>query len=141
MIRTGWILGLLVIAACTSCQWAGDTKAARVPFSALKQSLDDVNTRLTSAVQSGSSDQVPSLDKEMNAALDQIQSQSSAMNLMDREHLSINVATARKCLSELDRYASSGDQDLLRAQLQQLGPTISEIDELLDRTDRATRAP
>jgi hypothetical protein len=131
---------ILALASAASCQWAGDSKAVRVPFSDLKQKVDDVNTRLTSAVQSGSADQVPALDKELNAALDQVEGQSSAVNLMDREHLAIDIATARKCITDLDRYAQSGDQDLLRAQLQQLTPTIAEIDELLDRAQRTTTA-
>ena len=46
------VLGALL--AAPSCQWAGDTKAARVSFAALKESVEDVNARLTSAVEEGS---------------------------------------------------------------------------------------
>jgi len=59
---------------------------------------------------------------------------------MDREHLSISVATARRCLTDMDRYAASGDIDLLKAQVQQLAPTVTEIQELLDRAERTTKA-
>jgi hypothetical protein len=140
--RSGWILAALSVAALAapSCQWAGDTKAVHVSFAALKTQVDDVNTRLTSAIQSGESDKVPGLDKELNAAMDAAMSQSSAMNILDREHLSISVATARGCIRDMDRYAQSGDMDLLRAQAQQLAPTIAEIQELLDRADRTTKA-
>ena len=137
-LRTVLLLGALL--ASPSCQWAGDTKAARVSFAALKESVEDVNARLTSAVEEGSGDRIPGLDRELNTVLDAAMNQSSAMNILDREHLSISVATARRCLTAMDRYAQSGDAELLRAQNQQLQPTITEIQELLDRADRTTTA-
>jgi hypothetical protein len=130
----------VALLAAPSCQWAGDTKAVHISFAALKAQVDDVNTRLTSAIQSGESDKILGLDKELNAAMDAAMSQSSAMNILDREHLSISVATARRCITDMDRYAQSGDMDLLRAQAQQLAPTIADIQELLDRAERATKA-
>jgi len=139
-VRAPWLLALLSAALlASSCQWAGDTKAVHVSFAALKSQLDDVNTRLTSAITNGEAERVAGLDKEMNTVLDQAMSQSSAMNIMDREHLSISVATARRCLTDMDRYAQSGDMDLLRAQAQQLAPTVAEIQELLDRAERSTK--
>ena len=131
-------LSLCLLAA--SCQWAGDTKAVKVSFSALKSQIDDVNTRLTSAIQNGEYDRVTGLDKELNTAMDAAMNQASAMNLLDREHLAIAVATARRCITDMDRYAQSGDGDLLKAQQQQLAPTVAEIQELLDRAERTTKA-
>ena len=141
-MRTAWIVAVLLGVSLTagSCQWAGDTKAVKVDFSALKAQVDDVNTRLNNAIQNNESDKVVGLDKEMNAVLDAAMNQASAMNIMDREHLSIAVATARRCLTDMDRYASSGDMDLLKAQAQQLSPTVSEIQALLDRADKTTKA-
>jgi len=105
----------------------------------LKTQLDDVNTRLGNAIQNSETDRVTGLDKEMNTVLDAAMNQASAMNLMDREHLSISVATARRCLTDMDRYAASGDIELLKAQAQQLAPTVGEIQTLLDRADRTTK--
>jgi hypothetical protein len=141
-MRSTWIVLALLAASLTgsSCQWAGDTKAVKVDFAALKTQVDDVNTRLTTAIENNEPDRVLSLDKEMNAALDTAMNQASAMNIMDREHLSIAVATARRCLTDMDRYATSGDMDLIRAQAQQLKPTVTEIEELLDRAERTTKA-
>jgi hypothetical protein len=137
----GWVAGLILAAiAIPSCQWAGDASARKASFAAIRKQVDDVNTRLTSAVSNGEADRVPGLDREMNTALDTALKQSSAMNLLDREHLSIAVATARRCMTDMDRYATSGDMELLRAQAQQLAPTISEIQELLDRAERSTTA-
>ena len=131
---------LALTLAVSSCQWAGDTKAVKADFAVLKKQVDDVNTRLTTAIQNNEADRVASLDKEMNAVLDAAMNQASAMNIMDREHLSIAVATARRCLTDMDRYSASGDMDLIRAQAQQLAPTVTEIEDLLDRAERTTKA-
>lgn len=131
---------LALTLAVSSCQWAGDTKAVKADFAVLKKQVDDVNTRLTAAIQNNEADRVASLDKEMNAVLDAAMNQASAMNIMDREHLSIAVATARRCLTDMDRYSASGDMDLIRAQAQQLAPTVTEIEDLLDRAERTTKA-
>ena len=127
-LRQGCRYALLLAAllGAPSCQWAGDTGAAKASFAVIRQQIDDVSARITSAVQNGEADRIPALDRDMNAALDAARNQSSAMNLLDREHLNINV----------DRYAQSGDNDLLRAQAAQLAPTVSEIRVLLDRADR-----
>lgn len=141
-MRSTWIAVALLAMSLTSssCQWAGDTKAVKVDFAALKAQVGDVNTRLTSAIQNNEADKVAGLDKEMNAVLDAAMNQASAMNIMDREHLSIAVATARRCLTDMDRYSASGDMDLIRAQAQQLAPTVTEIQDLLDRAERTTKA-
>ncbi len=140
--RGAWLHAALLAAllGAPSCQWAGDKNAVRVSFAAVRQQVDDVNSRLVSAVQSGEADRIAGLDKEMNLALDTATNQSSAMNILDREHLSINVATARHCMADMDRYAQSGDMDLVRAQAAQLAPTINEVRVLLDRAERTTTA-
>jgi len=137
-LRQGCRYALLLAAllGAPSCQWADDTGAAKASFAVIRQQIDDVSARISSAVQNGEADRIPALDRDMNAALDAARNQSSAMNLLDREHLNINVATAKQCLSGMDRYAQSGDNDLLRAQAAQLAPTVSEIRVLLDRADR-----
>ncbi|HZI89812.1 MAG TPA: hypothetical protein VFD83_05105 [Candidatus Polarisedimenticolia bacterium] len=140
MRSIGALLLFAALVCVASCQWAGDTKAVKVSFAAIRTQVDDVNTRLTNAIQNNEPDRVQALDKELNTALDTAMNQASAMNLMDREHLSIAVATARRCLTDMDRYAASGDVELLRAQAQQLQPTVTEIQELLDRAERTTKA-
>jgi hypothetical protein len=141
-MRSTWIAAALIAGSliASSCQWAGDAKAVKVDFAALKAQIVDVNTRLSSAIQNNEADKVAGLDKEMNAVLDAAMNQASAMNIMDREHLSIAVATARRCLTDMDRYSASGDMDLIRAQVQQLAPTVTEIQDLLDRAERTTKA-
>ena len=131
---------LVVPAVLPSCQWAGDTTAVHASFIVLKQQVQDVSSRLFSAIDSGENDRVAGLVKELNVSLDTAMKQSSAMNILDREHLAISVATARRCLADMDRFAQSGDSDLVRNQAQQLKPTVDEIVELLDRAQRTTTA-
>jgi hypothetical protein len=136
------LAGFLIAAlfGLSSCQWAGDTKAVRVPFADLSRQVEEARSSLESAVNDGSMDRVPALTRTLSAELDAASAQSSAINLLDREHLAINVATARRCLSEMDRFAQSGDLEDLRAQFQQLQPTVAEIRELLDRAEKTTTA-
>ena len=91
-LRQGCRYALLLAAllGAPSCQWAGDTGAAKASFAVIRQQIDDVSARITSAVQNGEADRIPALDRDMNAALDAARNQSSAMNLLDREHLNIN---------------------------------------------------
>ena len=138
--RWGYAVLFAVLLAAPSCQWAGDQGAAKASFAVIRQQIDDVNSRITTAIQNGEADRITALDRDMNAALDAARNQSSAMNLLDREHLNINMATAKRCLTDMDRYAQSGDVDLLRAQAAQLNPTINEIRVLLDRADRIATA-
>ncbi len=100
-MRATWLwIALGTVLMTASCQWAGDTKAVKVSFAALKTQLEDVNTRLTNAIQNNETDRVTGLDKELNTVLDAAMNQASAMNIMDREHLSIAVATARRCITD-----------------------------------------
>jgi len=138
--RFGYAVLFAALLAAPSCQWAGDRSAAKASFTVIRQQIDDVNGRIVSAIQGGEADRIPSLDRDMNVALDSATNQASAMNILDREHLNINVATAKHCLTDMDRYAQTGDMDLLRAQAAQLAPTISEIRVLLDRADRIATA-
>lgn len=123
-----------------SCGWAGDSKAVRVSFAQIKQQIEETRAGLKSAIDEGSLDRVPALNQALNAQLDQLSAQSSAMNLLDREHVAINVATARRCLNEIDRFVTAGDVELVRAQLAQLNPTMEEIATLLERADKIATA-
>ena len=70
-VRATWLwIALGAVLMTASCQWAGDTKAVKVSFAALKTQLDDVNTRLNNAIQNNETDRIQSLDKELNTVLD-----------------------------------------------------------------------
>jgi hypothetical protein len=113
-------------------QQAGGS-ASGPSFTELKQRLDEAQSGLTSAVAEGSTERVAQLDRSVSTTLDAIESRSSSLDLLSREGLNIQVASARQCLVALDRYASSGDVDLVTAQLKQLGPIVTEIDTILER--------
>ena len=131
---------LVLLVSGSSCQWAGDTTAVHASFIVLKQQVQDISSRLFSAIDNGENDRIQGLDKELNTTLDTAMKQSSAMNILDREHLAISVATARRCIADMDRFAQSGDSDLVKNQAQQLKPTVEEIVDLLERAERTTTA-
>ncbi|HLF05599.1 MAG TPA: hypothetical protein VI893_00230 [Thermoplasmata archaeon] len=137
-VRAAATLALVTLLA--SCGWAGDDKAVRVPFAQIKQQIAEAHSNLKRAVDEGSLDRLPALQRNFNAQLDAVSAQSSAMNLLDREHLLLNLATVRRCLTEIDRFAASGDVELVRAQVSQLDPTMEEIATLLDRADKIATA-
>ncbi len=140
MGKTRTAASLAALLLVSSCQWAGDTKAVRVPFANLKQRLEESQATLKRAIEEGSLDRTPAAIRALGERFDEISAQSSAMNLLDREHLAINIATARRCLTAIDRYCVAGDQELVRTQFDQLEPTIGEIQVLLDRAIKTTTA-
>jgi hypothetical protein len=119
-----------------SCGWAGDSKGVRVSFASIKRQIGEAHAELKRAVDEGSLERVPALARALSAEIDTLSAQSSAMNLLDREHLLINLATTRRCLAEIDRFVTSGEIELVRAQTAQLDPTIQEIFGFLDRADK-----
>jgi len=131
---------LAMVFLLVSCGWAGDNKAVRVSFAQIKQQIEETHASLKRAVDEGALDRLPALDRQLNTQIDELSKQSSAMNLLDREHLFLNLATTRRCLTEIDRYVTSGEVELVRAQLSVLDPTMEEIATLLDRADKIATA-
>jgi len=132
-------LAALLLPAFGACQKAGGP-ASGPSFSELRQRLDEAQTGLTSAASEGSIERVAELDRSLAATLDAIESRSSSLDLLSRESLNIQIASARQCLAALDRYAASGDVDLVTAQLKQLGPIVNEVDTILERGVRIESA-
>jgi hypothetical protein len=62
------------------------------------------------------------------------------MNLLDREHLAIQIASARKTITSINQWVSSTDVDAVRSEVEKLNGILGEVDTLLDHTIRATTA-
>jgi hypothetical protein len=71
--------------------------------------------------------------------LEAIESQSSAMNMLDRQHLALQSATARRTMTEADRWIDAGDAESVRTEVGRLGGNLIEIDTILDRTIRGSK--
>jgi len=67
-----------------------------------------------------------------------MENRSSAINMVDREHLAISIATGRRNITETDRWVASGDVDAVRSQVKELDAILGDIDQILDRTIRGS---
>ncbi len=106
----------------------------------LKDELSADRGRLGMALSDNALDRVPDIMKSLTGRFDEIWSKSSAMNLLDREHLAIQLASARKQVTSINQWASSNDADAVRSEVEKLDGILSEVDTLLDHTIRATSA-
>jgi hypothetical protein len=121
-----------------SCQTLGGTKGNPKDFEELKQALSDTRARLSRAVSAGELDGVNSGLQGLTARFDEIWSKSSAMNLLDREHLAIQLASARRMITSINQWVANSDIDAVRTEVEKLNPVLDDVDTLLDHTIRAT---
>lgn len=133
--------GLLLAAliGVGACQRGGGG-ASGPAFADLRGRLESARIQLHAAVEQNSLERVPALDRALGAELDAIESRGSSLDLMQRESLALQIASARRCLTAIDRYVASGDIELVSAQLQQLDPTLREVDTILERAVRVEAA-
>jgi hypothetical protein len=74
----------------------------------------------------------------LRTRLDTIETRASAMNMLDRQHTALQIATARRTMSQAERWIDAGDAEAVRAEVAALGAVLLEIDTLLDRTIRGS---
>jgi hypothetical protein len=130
-------LAVLVV----SCETLAGSGGSGAEFTKLKQSFDADRARLDQAVADGAAEQVADPLKAVGASLDEIQAKSSPMNLMDRENLNIQVASARQLITSTQQWVANADIDAVRAEVQKLDGVLNEIDVLLDRAIRSAATP
>jgi len=123
-----------------SCQTLAGKGGSPKEFEELKQGLADDRAALNRAVAGGEVDHVSSSLTRIGTRFDEIWAKSSAMNLLDREHLAIQLASGRRMLTSINQWVSSSDIDAIRSEVDKLSPVLDEIDTLLDHTIRATGA-
>lgn len=135
-------LGLAVSVALSlaSCQTLGGSKGSPEDFIRLKEGLNADRGRLSMAISDNALDRVPEVMTSLTGRFDELWSKSAAMNLLDREHLAIQIASARKTITSINQWVSSTDVDAVRSEVEKLNGILSEVDTLLDHTIRATTA-
>ena len=106
----------------------------------MKQALADDRAALGRAVAAGEVDGVGSRLQAISTRFDEIWAKSSAMNLLDREHLAIQLASGRRMITSINQWVSSNDIDAIRSEVEKLNPVLDDVDTLLDHTIRATGA-
>jgi len=123
-----------------SCETLAGKGGSPKEFEALKLSLSDDKAGLNRAIADNDLGRVPGYLQGIKTRFDEIWSKSSAMNLLDREHLAIQLASGRKMITSMSQWVTSEDIDAVRSEVQKLNTVLDDIDTLLDRTIRATAA-
>jgi hypothetical protein len=124
---------LAVAVLLASCQTLAGSGTAGADFARLKKSLDQSRAQLNRAVAEGATEEVASPLQAIGADLDAIQRKSSAMNLMDRENLAIQAATARRIITSTRQWVANADIEAIRSEVARLDGVLNEVDGLLQR--------
>ena len=110
------------------------TGEGKAEFVEHRQKLSEDRVALDHAAAQGDLSTARTLLASIRARLDTIEKKTSAMNMVDRQSTALQIATARRTMTEAERYIDSGDAESARAQITQLNGILAEIDTLLDRT-------
>ena len=129
---SGLVLGL------ASCQQLAGSGKGKAEFTELRTQLAGTREALRKAVGESDVTRVGALLPAVSSRLDEIEKRSSAMNMVDREHVALQIATARQTITETDRWVASGDLDSVRLKVNQIDVSLGEIDEILERTIRGS---
>jgi len=131
------VLGLAAFAA-SSCQSLAGSGKGGAQFAEVRKELTDAKSSLDQAASDGSLDKISPLLHSISSNFDVMENRSSAINMVDREHLALSVATGRRTMTETDRWVSSGDVDAVRGQVKELDGILTDIDQILERTIRGS---
>ena len=135
-VACGLALGL------ASCQQLAGSGKGKAEFTELRTQLAGTRDALRRAIGEGDLTRVGALLPAISGRLDEIEKRTSSMNMIDREHVALQIATARRTITETDRWVASGDLDTVRTKVNQIDVSLGEIDTILDRTIRgATDQP
>jgi len=124
--------------AAISCQTLAGSGKGGAEFIQVRKQLTDARNSLDQAASDGNMDQMGPLLKSISSNFDVMENRSSAINIVDREHLAIQIATGRRTITETDRWVASADVDAVRSQVKELDGILADIDQILDRTIRGS---
>jgi hypothetical protein len=121
-----------------SCQTLSGSGKGGAEFAQARHQLADARTALDRAAADGNVDQIAPLLRSISSSFDALEARSSAMNLVDREHMAIQIATGRRTITEASRWVDAADVDAVRSQVKELDGTLAEMDAILERTIRGS---
>ena len=128
-------------ALLVSCQTLSGSGGSSTDFTQLKQAVSEDRARLRQATSEPSPEGVPAVLDGINRRFDEIWSKAPGMNLLDREHLAISLASGRRIIDTAKQWAASSDVEAVRSEAGRLDEVLGEVETLLDRSARATAEP
>jgi hypothetical protein len=137
----GRLPALAVAVLLVSCETLAGSGGSAADFTKLREGLASARGQLDRAVSDGETDQIAERLKAVGTELDDIQAKSSPMNLMDRESLSIQIASARQLITTTQQWVVNSDADGIRDSVQKLDGVLDQIDALLERAVRSAATP
>ena len=129
---------LALVLGAGACQTLSGSGKGGPEFAQVKEQLLSTRGALDRAAEEGDLPKISALLAAIQTRFDVLESRASAMNLVDREDLAIQVATGRRATAEADRWVQAGDTDAVRSQVHQLDQVLGEIDTILARTVRGS---
>ena len=127
-----------VALGAASCQTLAGSGQSGAALADSKTKLSESRAAMDRAVQAGDLQAVGTAMHSIGEQFDTVESKSSAMNLMDRENMAIQIATGRRTISETERWIQSNDAEAVRSQVAQLDPILDNVDGLLDRAVKSS---
>ena len=131
-------LATAIALAASSCQTLSGSGKGGAEFVQVRRQLADARIALDRAAANGNIDEIAPLLRSISGEFDVMESRSSAMNLVDREHIAIQIATGRRTITEASRWVDASDIDAVRSQVRELDGTLAEVDQILERTIRGS---
>lgn len=117
-----------------SCETLSGSGKSGPEFIQFRQQLSESRSELERAADTGDLRRLREALASLSRQFDAMQAKSSAMNLLDRQHLAIELASARRILSEASRWVEFEKMEEAREQVRALDTFLGEIDTILERT-------
>ena len=136
--RLSLVAAVAAGALAVSCQTLSGSGGSPADFSKLKQAVSEDRTRLRNAAAEASPENVTRVLGGLDGRFDEIWSKAPGMNLLDREHLAISLASGRKIVVTAKQWASQSDMEAVRSETARLDEVLGEVETLLDRATKAT---
>jgi len=131
-------LAALLALAASSCETLSGSGQSGAQFAQNRAQLSESRAALNRTARDSDLQGVSTSLRDIGSQFDAIESKGSAMNLMDRENMNIQIATGRRIITETSRWVQVNDADAVRSQVGELDPILEKVDVLLDRAVKSS---
>lgn len=125
--------------ALAGCQTLAGTGEGKSQFVELRAKLAEDRVAIEGYGNQGDLSSLRTRFGAIRSRLDAIESQTSAMNMLDRQHAALQLATARRNMTETERWIDAGDAESARSEVTRLRTTLLELEAILARTIRGSK--